>query len=186
MLLTKSGEWWTQFAERDRQLCLWFNRALRQRYIRPLFATISRLGNGLFWYALLAALPLRYGDLGLQVALQMLFAGAVGVSIYKHIKSRVSRPRPFVAHPEIVRGAAPLDEQSFPSGHTLHAVSFTLIVVTQLPWLGWLLIPFTLLIALSRMVLGLHYPSDVMMGALIGLLLAITTLTLFGTADVGL
>ncbi|HEV7631790.1 MAG TPA: phosphatase PAP2 family protein, partial [Steroidobacteraceae bacterium] len=65
-------------------------------------------------------------------------------------------------------GAVPLDRFSFPSGHTLHAVSFTLIASMAFPLLALLLVPLALLIALSRVVLGLHYPSDVLAGALLG------------------
>jgi undecaprenyl-diphosphatase len=68
--------------------------------------------------------------------------------------------------------ARPLDRYSFPSGHTLHAVCFTLIVVAEQPPLAWLVVPFALLVALSRVVLGLHYPTDVAAGAVLGALIA--------------
>jgi len=63
---------------------------------------------------------------------------------------------------------APLDEFSFPSGHTLHAVTFTIIALAYAPLLAPLLLPFALLVAASRVVLGLHYPSDVLAATLIG------------------
>jgi undecaprenyl-diphosphatase len=63
----------------------------------------------------------------------------------------------------------PLDRFSFPSGHTLHAVSFSTVALFYYPQLGWLLVPFTLLVAASRIVLGLHYPSDVLVASVIGL-----------------
>jgi undecaprenyl-diphosphatase len=63
---------------------------------------------------------------------------------------------------------APLDEFSFPSGHTLHAVSFTLVALAYFPVLAPVLVPFTVLVALSRVVLGLHYPSDVLAATVIG------------------
>jgi undecaprenyl-diphosphatase len=66
----------------------------------------------------------------------------------------------------------PLDQHSFPSGHTLHAVAFSTIAVTEFHTLAWLLVPFTFLVALSRVILGLHYPSDVLAGAIIGALVA--------------
>jgi undecaprenyl-diphosphatase len=66
----------------------------------------------------------------------------------------------------------PLDHFSFPSGHTLHAMAFSLVALFYYPHLAWLLLPFTLLVALSRVVLGLHYPSDVMAGAALGVLIA--------------
>ena len=64
--------------------------------------------------------------------------------------------------------AAPLDAFSFPSGHTLHAVAFTLVALNYYPALAPTLVAFTLLTAGSRVVLGLHYPSDVLAGAALG------------------
>jgi membrane-associated phospholipid phosphatase len=62
----------------------------------------------------------------------------------------------------------PLDHFSFPSGHTLHAVMVTITLGYIQPLLLILMLPFTILVALSRMILGLHYPSDVIVGAVIG------------------
>ena len=72
----------------------------------------------------------------------------------------------------INRAAAPLDRYSFPSGHTLHAVSFTWQACAHFPELAWVLLPLAALIAGSRVVLGLHYPSDVLAGAAVGAALA--------------
>jgi undecaprenyl-diphosphatase len=74
---------------------------------------------------------------------------------------------------------APLDEYSFPSGHTMHAVAFTLLAVVAFPGLAWVLVPFTVLVALSRLVLALHYPSDVLAGAVLGGALASAATALF-------
>jgi len=68
----------------------------------------------------------------------------------------------------VQQGAAPLDAFSFPSGHTLHAVAFTLVALSYFPALAPVLVPFALLTAASRVVLGLHYPSDVLAGAALG------------------
>ena len=68
---------------------------------------------------------------------------------------------------------------SFPSGHTLHAVSFTVLATSSFPELAWLLVPFATLVAASRVVLGLHYPTDVAAGAIIGATLASLSMVLF-------
>jgi undecaprenyl-diphosphatase len=73
---------------------------------------------------------------------------------------------------------APLDAFSFPSGHTLHAVAFTLVALGYWPWLASLLVPFTLLTATSRVALGLHYPSDVIAGAALGAAIGASSLAL--------
>jgi len=73
---------------------------------------------------------------------------------------------------------APLDEFSFPSGHTLHAVAFTVVALAYYPALAPLLLPFTASVAASRVVLGLHYPSDVLAATGIGITLATASLQL--------
>jgi undecaprenyl-diphosphatase len=149
-------------------LCALFNRGVRRRAVRRLFAVVSRLGNGVFWYALMAVLPFTYGHAGMMSALHMALVGLAGVLLYRLMKGHINRERPFVHHPQIRLGTMPLDRFSFPSGHTLHAVAFTLVAVSHHPSLAIVLVPFALLVAASRMVLGLHYPSDVAMGALVG------------------
>ena len=94
--------------------------------------------------------------------------GSVGTLIYKYLKHKTTRPRPYQVHQVIVLGERPLDHFSFPSGHTLHAVMVTVTLGYIQPILFMVMLPFTLLIALSRMILGLHYPSDVIVGAIIG------------------
>src|SRR5690606_17540147 len=88
--------------------------------------------------------------------------------LYKRLKRWTRRPRPFAADVRIRAWVAPLDEFSFPSGHTLHAVAFTVVALAHYPLLAWLLLPFTASVAVSRVVLGLHYPSDVLAATAIG------------------
>ncbi|HEY9103563.1 phosphatase PAP2 family protein [Chitinimonas sp.] len=144
------------------------NRASRHALWRGFFAAISRLGNGVFWYGLMAALLLLHGRAALPAVVRMLLVGTVGLVVYKWLKRMTSRPRPFMRSDAIFRAYETLDEYSFPSGHTLHAVSLSMVALAYFPALAGLLIPFTLLVALSRPVLGLHYPSDVLAGAVIG------------------
>jgi undecaprenyl-diphosphatase len=99
---------------------------------------------------------------------RMAGTGLVCTLIYKWLKSKTSRPRPFAVENAVRAGADPLDPFSFPSGHTLHAVAFSVVAIAFYPVLAWLLAPFTLLVAISRVVLGLHYPSDVLAGAALG------------------
>ncbi len=168
MSIIRSESLWRRAGEIDLSLCVLFNRGVRRRAVQRLFAVISRIGNGVFWYALMAVLPLTFGADGVVSALHMALVGLVGVLLYRTMKGHIYRERPFVNHPQIRLGAMPLDRFSFPSGHTLHAVAFTIVAVSHHPVLAGVLIPFTLLVAASRMVLGLHYPSDVAMGAMVG------------------
>jgi undecaprenyl-diphosphatase len=163
----------------EARLCLRINRWGARRAIGRFFGIISRLGDGVFWYCLMAGIALFGGGwTGLIAAAQMALTGLVAAGLYRSLKRWTRRPRPFRTHQEITAHILPLDEFSFPSGHTLHAVTFSLIALAYFPWLAPLLIPFTLLVAISRVVLGLHYPSDVLAATLIGCGLAGTSLWL--------
>lgn len=158
-----------RIARWDGAVALRLNRgASRSRWVRAAFRVVSKLGDGMAWYALMLALLVRFGAEAAPAVLHMIGAGLVCTALYKLIKGRTVRPRPYEAHPGIMLFAAPLDHFSFPSGHTLHAVAFTLVAVAYYPWLAWLAVPFTLVVAASRVMLGLHYPSDVLAGALMG------------------
>lgn len=172
---------WHRMDRAERSLCLRINRGCHRGPVRGFFVVSSRLGDGYAWYALIAVLAFTGGEVGALLALKMAVTGAVGAALYKLLKQRLVRERPCVSHAAILMGTAPLDRYSFPSGHTLHAVSFTMLAASHDPTLGLMLLPLTLAIAASRVVLGLHYPTDVVAGALIGAALAAATLEFWPT-----
>ncbi|MBA3685343.1 MAG: phosphatase PAP2 family protein [Planctomycetes bacterium] len=156
----------------DLAACGTFNRINHVRVGSAGFALVSRLGDGVFWYALMLALPIVHGagDWGLSMLLAL--TGSLSTLVYRWLKGSTRRPRPCDVDGTLRRTVAPLDRFSFPSGHTLHAVGFTVLTVCVHPGWAWILVPFTALVACSRLVLGLHYPSDVAAGASIGALMA--------------
>lgn len=156
----------------DSNVCVAVNHTSQYKLIRNSFRLVSRLGDGVFWYGLMTAILCVKGADGLQPVLHMATTGLLGTLLYKWLKGKTLRPRPYEVRQEITLAGMPLDKFSFPSGHTLHAVIFTVIALQYYPQLVTILLPFTLLVALSRVVLGLHYPSDVLAGALIGAALA--------------
>jgi undecaprenyl-diphosphatase len=156
----------------DSALCVRFNGAVRIAPVRRVFRIVSRLGDGIFWYSLMLALLATGGAAAFVPVGRMAGTGLICTLVYKWLKSTTSRPRPFAVENAVRAGADPLDPFSFPSGHTLHAVAFSTVAIAFYPVLAWLLVPFTLLVAGSRVVLGLHYPSDVAAGAALGALIA--------------
>lgn len=148
------------------------NRANQQRQCRVIFAWASRLGDGWFWYALAAALLLAEGSAATVAVAAMAAAGLAGTAIYTLLKRGIRRPRPSAVCDSLILTVAPLDRFSFPSGHTLHAIAFSVVVTAHAPMLGWLVWPFTALVAASRLILGLHYPSDVIAGGMLGAVIA--------------
>ena len=158
----------------DLKGCIYLNHLSNVQRTALFFKMISRLGDGAFWSVMVLLVWLQKGfTYGFQL-LYILLGGSIGTAIYKILKKTTVRPRPYQVHQVIVMGERPLDHFSFPSGHTLHAVMVTTVLGYIAPVMLVLMLPFTLLVALSRMVLGLHYPSDVLIGALIGALVAST------------
>ena len=162
------------------RLTQYLNQSSGYALVRGLFRVVSWLGDGWFWYALIVTLPFAYGREALLAAAHMTLIGAVNLAIYKYIKPRAVRERPYITHSGIQCVSAPLDRYSFPSGHTLHAVAFTIVMASYFPQWAPALLVFTTLIALSRVVLGLHYPTDVAAGAVLGGTLAFFSLIVYG------
>ena len=162
--------------EVERRICVAANGICAKRLLKSLFRVVSRLGDGVFWYVLIALMPFlthrNEPSLGLIICAQMLLSGLVGLILYKLLKRTLVRERPFIGYADIECAMMPLDRYSFPSGHTLHAVLFTTIAIHHVPGLALVLVPFALLVAASRVVLGLHYPSDVAVGAMLGWIIA--------------
>lgn len=163
------------------QLC---RRLGRYNLYRPWLFTLrlaSGLGDWPAWVALIAALPLLHPEAGWQYLLQYSLTALIAIGVYRLLKTRLCRERPFITFVGNVSRQAPArDRYSFPSGHTMHAVMFLTLTSSHLPWLAPWLVPLVILIALSRVGLGLHYASDVLAGGLIGLLFAWGSLALAG------
>jgi undecaprenyl-diphosphatase len=161
--------------------CRAFNQNVRRAGLLRVFRIASRLGDGALWYWLMALMALAGGPEGRVTALRCALAGVAGLALYRGLKDVLVRERPYMTHAAIVCAGRPLDRFSFPSGHTLHAVCFTIILCSALPWAALVLVPVVILIALSRVVLGLHYPTDVLAGAVLGAAIAVASLSWVGT-----
>lgn len=151
---------------------------------RPWLATLrlaSKLGDWPVWVALIMMQPLIHEQYATGYMIQYTVTALIAIGFYRLIKTRLCRERPFITFQGRINCVEPArDRYSFPSGHTMHAVIFCVLSAVHAPWLLPALLPLSLLIALSRVGLGLHYISDVVAGAVIGCLFAVTSLYLFG------
>jgi len=119
--------------------------------------------------------PFPWSRAGLQAAVALAISH-VPVAIVKKLYPRI---RPYLAIPETITFRNPLTDHSFPSGHTTAIFSVTVPFMLTDPLMILLLLPFALIVAVSRMYLGLHYPSDVLVGAAIGTSVAMGTFALW-------
>lgn len=163
----------------DGALCVTVSHSSQYRIIRAWFRMMSRLGDGVFWYMLMLAILLVQQADGLKPVLHMAAAGLTGTLVYKWLKAKTLRPRPYQVRQDVLMSGKPLDYFSFPSGHTLHAVAFGLVALFYFPMLAIVIVPFMVMVAMSRVILGLHYPSDVLAGAAIGYAIAQISFSLF-------
>jgi undecaprenyl-diphosphatase len=141
------------------------HRAAARPLVVQLLACCSRLADGPLWAALIAVEAwLGEG----RRALLMLALGALNLALYYALKLGTRRRRPFERCDDIHACLRVPDAFSFPSGHTLHAFGFALLLCAFHPALAAPLWGFAVLVGLSRVVLGLHFPSDVLFGAALG------------------
>ncbi len=173
---------WTQrrllWLAREVSLTRWMHAASTHGWLVRVLSTLSRIGDGWVWYASVVLLPLFGGVSGPSAAVRMFAVGAIDIVLYGIVKRWIARPRPARACEGIRECARALDEFSFPSGHTMHAVACCIILSSYYPALAVFVWPFTVLIGLSRVILGLHYPSDVIVGAVIGATTALISFNL--------
>jgi len=151
-----------------------FCRLHRYGRLTVFFKGMSRLGDGPLWgllgIALLAADPRGYGPIVALLALAI----AVNVAIFTTVKKLVGRPRPFEAWDHLKCIMLPPDRFSFPSGHTMTAFTVLGVLHGPLPGVCLLILPAAVAIGVSRVYLGLHYPTDVLIGALLGVMIGLS------------
>ena len=148
-------------------------QGLHLSWLDPVVSFYTRLGDaGLLWIALsLAFLLFKPTRKAGALALCAMILGLIVTNLT--IKPLISRPRPWLDWP-IIPLVTENDPNSFPSGHTCAAFAAAMIWVRTLPW-GRdrvIVVVMAVLMGLSRLYVGVHYPSDVLVGALIGSLCA--------------
>ena len=137
-------------------------------WLTVFFKIMSRLGDGSLWGALALVLLAMDAQAYKWAIAAMALAIALTVVIFKAVKNLVGRPRPFETWDSLACIMLPPDRFSFPSGHTMTAFSVIGVLYVLVPGAWFLLLPVAVLIGLSRVYLGLHYPTDVLIGALLG------------------
>jgi len=131
-----------------------------------LIIAVTFLGSGWMMLGLLPALFMRPWRAPAAICVVMLVVVSGVVASVKAIAGRV---RPCQAHTwaHALSFSLPTD-CSFPSGHAAGSFAFATFVMTLNRRAGMILLPIAMLIGLSRVALGVHYPSDVLAGAVLG------------------
>ena len=162
----------TYIAHRDERLMRRVNRWQPPRWIRLWMLTATRGGDGWLWYGLGLAVLLLGGEDRFRAVASAGLALTAGIVIFLQLKRRINRQRPCHREPHCWANLLPPDQFSFPSGHTITAFSTAVSLSMFYPGLAPGLLFCACSVALSRVMLGMHYLSDVVAGAAIGITLA--------------
>lgn len=153
----------------DSSLCIKIFNLNGRKVLDAIMHGLSRLGDGYFYALVGIFLVLIDFELALKTVPAGLIAFALEVSLYKILKTKTRRNRPFEKVPGINSLIPPPDKFSFPSGHTSAAFVMATLFGTVVPVLFIPLAILAALIGFSRIYNGLHFPSDVLAGMMLGI-----------------
>ncbi len=170
---------WNQIQSSDHRLMRRVNRWPAPRWFRAFMILATRMGDGWLWYASGIAVLVCGGHSRFAAIGSAGLAALAGIGIFVLLKRVSRRKRPCELEPHCWASILPPDQFSFPSGHTITAFAITMTLGSFYPdfQLGLLLIAVS--IAASRIMLGMHFLSDVLAGSVIGISLGYLFLYLF-------
>ena len=166
-------------AVRDHKLMRKVNHWAAPRWIRVWALAATRAGDGWLWYLAGLIVFVVGGEQRLTAVASAGSAALVGVGLFMLIKRVSGRKRPCEIEPHCWAHLLPPDQFSFPSGHTITAFAVALSFGAFYPIALPLLLFCAISIAISRILLGMHFLSDVAVGAILGSGLGLVSYSLF-------
>lgn len=164
----------TRLLELDARLSARMRVAERPGLLRTLCVFFAHSGDSWFWWAGLALLAWLGGQFWRPWALTVLASIVALAVIVLVIKFSIRRRRPEGEWGGFYRST---DPHSFPSGHAARAVLIAVLALGLGPgWLAILLCIWAPLVALARVVMGVHYVSDILAGGIVGLVAGVIAL----------
>lgn len=164
----------------DHRLMRRVHRWSAPRWIRLWMICATRGGDGWLWYALGIVLLVFGGRPGALAVGQAAAAAMCGVGLFLWLKKKTARRRPCALEAHCWANLLPPDQFSFPSGHTITAFAVAVPVTAQFPEAAVGVWFCAVSIAVSRIILGMHFFSDVAAGATLGWLLGTAARGLVG------
>jgi len=164
----------------DLSLFRWCMARRRREMLTTLGRAISKTADG--WVYVLVAAIYAAVDWSVHLEFLQLYVTAFVVErvVYFVLKNSCRRNRPADAMSDFTSFIVPSDKFSFPSGHTSAAFLFTMLIASQIPVLLPILVIWSIGVAMSRVFLGVHFPTDTLVGALLGTSVALYVLVTGG------
>lgn len=152
----------------DLRMMLWCAKSRNHNLLIQLAKKVSRSGDGLLQILLPLGLFALNVDHSLQFLKMVVVAFLIERPLYWLLKNGLKRRRPPEAIPSFQAVITASDKFSFPSGHTAAAFLLATLALLTYGAAAWLLLPWAICVGLSRVVLGVHFPGDIMAGATLG------------------
>jgi undecaprenyl-diphosphatase len=168
------------FESGDRRVMLRVSRWPAPRWVRVWMLCATRGGDGWLWYTLGALILAFGGDARFEAVGSAALAVGAGITLFLWLKKRIGRKRPCAIEPVCWHTLLPPDQFSFPSGHTITGFSVATALAHFYPGLAPGLWICAASVAISRVLLGMHFVSDVLAGAVLGGVLARASVWLVG------
>jgi undecaprenyl-diphosphatase len=159
---------WQYIEARDHRVMRRVNRWRAPRWLRVWMIWSTRLGDGWIWYSTGIILLLFGGDTRFAAFAACASAEAITVVMFRAMKNASKRKRPCQLEAHCWANVLPPDQFSFPSGHAMSAFAIAIPLCIYHPELQAPLLVLSASIAVSRVILGMHFVSDVVVGSLLG------------------
>jgi undecaprenyl-diphosphatase len=167
------GELKNLLYERDLKWIFFFNSKLKCRFLDRVLPVVTYIGSAAVTVSICFLMIGLGSNSTRHIGFEAMLSLVLSHTIVQALKRNVCRKRPNEVLLKINTFKVPIDLYSFPSGHTTAVFAIAATISIQIPILAFLVLPIAFIVGLSRLYVGVHYPTDV----IVGIFIAVVTST---------